>query len=98
MSWTCEPNLQSFSEDSTMFCPKCSEAQVSENTRFCKRCGFRLEPVRDLIAVEAITESRGERPLPQQSHISIGAGLMFIGSVVAMFWARTHLGADGDRV
>jgi hypothetical protein len=79
-----------------MFCPKCSEAQVSEDVRFCKRCGFRLEAVQDLIASEAVSKSRADSLLPKQKDISIGASLMFIGSVVAMFWAQAHLGADGD--
>lgn len=77
-----------------MFCPKCSEAQVSEDTRFCKRCGLRLDAVQNLIANEAVSESDGR--LPRQRDISIGAGLMYIGSVVAMVWSRAHLGADGD--
>lgn len=79
-----------------MFCPRCSEAQISEAVRFCKRCGFRLEAVQDLIASEAISESRADGLLPQQKDISIGAGLMFIGSVVAMAWSRAHRGGDGD--
>lgn len=79
-----------------MYCPKCSEAQVSENVRFCKRCGLPLEAVQDLIASEERSTSRVDGLLLKQKDISIGAGLMYIGSLVAMFWARSHLGADGD--
>ena len=80
-----------------MFCPKCSEAQVSEDVHFCKRCGFRLEAVQDLIASDAIlSESRADGLLPRQKDISIGAGLMFIGSLVAMLWYEGHLGGDRD--
>jgi hypothetical protein len=76
-----------------MFCPKCSEAQVSDDVRFCKRCGLPLEAVHELIANEAVTESEGSLP---QRYISIGAALMFIGSAIAMFWYRSHLGGDSD--
>lgn len=33
-----------------MFCPRCGQQQVSENTRFCSRCGFLLEIVAEVLA------------------------------------------------
>jgi hypothetical protein len=33
-----------------MFCPRCGQQQVSENTRFCSRCGFLLETVAEVLA------------------------------------------------
>ena len=33
-----------------MFCPHCGQQQVSENTRFCSRCGFLLELVAEVLA------------------------------------------------
>ena len=33
-----------------MYCPNCSQQQVSEEVRFCSRCGFSLIAVRELIA------------------------------------------------
>ena len=33
-----------------MYCPKCSQQQVSDEVRFCSRCGFSLSAVRELIA------------------------------------------------
>lgn len=79
-----------------MFCPRCSEAQISEDVRFCKRCGLRLEVVHALVSEEATSASRPESFLPKQKDISIGAALMFIGSVVAMLWAVAHRGGDAD--
>ena len=32
-----------------MYCPKCSQQQVSEEVRFCSRCGFLLTGVAELI-------------------------------------------------
>jgi hypothetical protein len=53
-----------------MYCPKCSQEQVSDEMCFCSRCGFSLIAVRELIAsgtglVEPAAEkaqlSRGQR-------------------------------------
>jgi hypothetical protein len=33
-----------------MFCPQCGQQQVSEETRFCSRCGFQLGLVSQLLA------------------------------------------------
>jgi hypothetical protein len=37
-----------------MYCPKCSQQQVSEQQRFCSRCGFPLSGVADLIATGGV--------------------------------------------
>ena len=33
-----------------MFCPRCGQEQISEETRFCSRCGFMLTMVSEIIA------------------------------------------------
>ena len=40
-----------------MYCPKCSQQQVSEEVRFCSRCGFQLSAVRELIARDGVLEA-----------------------------------------
>jgi hypothetical protein len=40
-----------------MFCPKCSQQQVSETVRYCSRCGFLLE------GVSAVVASGGQLPM-----------------------------------
>ncbi len=35
-----------------MFCPKCSQQQTSATVRFCPRCGFQLEVVKELLATD----------------------------------------------
>jgi hypothetical protein len=82
-----------------MFCPKCSQAQVSEQVRFCSRCGFRLDAVKELIENDALAEkprAHAETSLPPQKDISIGAALMFIGGIVAMMWGKAAGGRDAD--
>jgi len=75
-----------------MFCPKCSYPQSSENLLFCSRCGFALEEVRELVEqenkdVNDTGKSASKSLLPKQKDISIGAGLMFAGGLVAIIWA-----------
>jgi hypothetical protein len=73
-----------------MFCPKCSQVQPSNHPRFCSRCGFRLDDVRSLIehdeALATLERPSAESLLPRQKDLSIGAGLMFIGGIVAVLW------------
>ncbi len=40
-----------------MYCPRCGQ-QVIENTRFCSRCGFRMEAVQELITTEHLYVAR----------------------------------------
>lgn len=44
-----------------MYCPQCSQQQLSEEMRFCSRCGFALGGVRDLV-VSATKIAKPERP------------------------------------
>ncbi len=37
-----------------MFCPNCSQSQVSDEIRFCSRCGFPLSVVAELISNDGI--------------------------------------------
>src|SRR5215213_2572048 len=35
-----------------MFCPKCGQQQSSNEVRFCSRCGFQLEVVKELLITD----------------------------------------------
>jgi len=37
-----------------MYCPKCSQQQISDNIRYCSRCGFPLNVVVDLLAYDGV--------------------------------------------
>ena len=37
-----------------MHCPKCGQQQISEQTRFCSRCGFLLTGIAEVVANEGI--------------------------------------------
>jgi hypothetical protein len=37
-----------------MFCPKCGQRQSSDGVRFCSRCGFQLEVVKELLLTDGV--------------------------------------------
>ena len=55
--------------DVPMFCPQCGHHQVSNDMRFCARCGLPLELVTDLVASSGTQFQREKRELT-------GIGLM----------------------
>ena len=71
-----------------MFCPHCGNEILSERVRFCTRCSFPLTMVKELVVTEAAKskaeEEKKNHPL-RQIDISLGAGLMIIGLINAIF-------------
>ena len=55
-----------------MYCPKCSQQQVSDEVRFCSRCGFQLSAVRELIARDGALEALEVRAMRRQLSPSLG--------------------------
>ena len=43
-----------------MFCPRCGQQQVSDQTKFCSRCGFQLGLVGELLDHEGFLPQLGE--------------------------------------
>lgn len=64
-----------------MFCPKCSQEQVSDETRFCSRCGFQLNIVKALLAEDSLPQAaeiqKQDRSLRRRD-LTIGAAIMFV--------------------
>lgn len=63
-----------------MFCPNCSQQQVSDETRFCSRCGFQLGVVKALLASEpgGAAPARAADPARRVKDMTVGAALMFL--------------------
>jgi hypothetical protein len=60
-----------------MFCPKCSQPQVSDETQYCPRCGLPLGDVKRVLEGGAV--GRGESELsPRQRGVRQGATLMLL--------------------
>jgi hypothetical protein len=69
-----------------MYCPKCSQQQISDEMRFCSRCGFSLAAVRDLIdgsneAVELTGKTQSEKVARSPKSVRRGAWLI-LASVI----------------
>ena len=82
-----------------MFCPKCSQEQVSDETRFCSRCGFPLNAVKALLADEEGGTGTGA---VKQGHIkqdvTIGAGFMFAVALLIAAFTVTMPPAHSSRI
>jgi hypothetical protein len=67
-----------------MYCPKCGHQQVSEDMRFCSRCGFQLTGVAELLAAggeASVSPGQPQKRLPRISRR--GARLLFFSIVTA---------------
>lgn len=85
-----------------MYCPKCSEAQTSEETRFCSRCGLSLDGLKEMISGEGQMRARRESRVelsPRQRGVRQGVMLMLLSVILipayvllsALFPANDHL-------
>ncbi|MBC7928985.1 MAG: zinc ribbon domain-containing protein [Rubrivivax sp.] len=71
-----------------MFCPKCGQQQISDNTRFCSRCGLAVSGLAEWVAGGGVLAARAEAApaavvQPRRKGMTRGAKLMFF-SVVLM--------------
>ena len=73
-----------------MYCPNCSQEQVSDEMRFCSRCGFSLSAVRELVSSgNALAEKgagaqTGERSCGQKA-VRRGAWIMLASLAFTLF-------------
>lgn len=86
-----------------MFCPKCSQQQVSEEASYCSRCGFALAGVSELIAHDGLLPARTDDEAQwwlsrrQKKHLWGGAILLLLGVVLTLFMsAFDDIGAPGE--
>jgi hypothetical protein len=88
-----------------MYCPKCSQQQISEETRFCSRCGFQLDAVKTLLAEDRNILAAGEaapqsRLTPARKRdILLGATAMLVASIsIALLMVSTVAGTPLQAV
>jgi len=71
-----------------MYCPKCGQQQISDEMRFCSRCGLALSGLTEWLAGGSMPANRGDEapasPLtsPRRRGIRRGAKLMFLSGVL----------------
>ena len=66
-----------------MFCPKCSRQQISDNVRFCSRCGFQLTVVKAILVADGGSSSKTSWSISvdrsrRKRDMAIGAALMCV--------------------
>jgi hypothetical protein len=80
-----------------MYCPRCSQQQVSDDVRFCSRCGFQLGIVKALLAESSDALAVTEEPKAQAKVFSrrkqdllLGATFMYGAAavVVQLSWVQ----------
>jgi hypothetical protein len=75
-----------------MYCPQCGQQQLSENMRFCSRCGFSLRVVCELLDNGGVLMERPDKELdsrlsPRQKGVRLGALLMLTSLLIALIQA-----------
>lgn len=70
-----------------MFCPKCGQQQSSDSVRFCSRCGFQLEVVKELLATDGViawpeAETYSDQRSARNRGIRQGVMLMLLTALV----------------
>ena len=83
-----------------MFCPKCSRQQISENVRFCSRCGFQLSVVKALLVADDTSLSQTSlSAVPdrwrRKREMIIGAMLMCVFALHTA-WTTEDLSLDRE--
>lgn len=82
-----------------MYCPQCGQQQVSDNLRFCSRCGFPLEGVLQLLgsggALPMYQPATGPREMSaRRKGVRQGAMLFLAGAVLVpmlgVIYSFTH--------
>jgi hypothetical protein len=70
-----------------MYCPQCGQQQVSDELRFCSRCGFQLNGVTELLATGGLLpglEKKSDRKprSPRYEGVRQGTLIMFVAMVL----------------
>ena len=68
-----------------MYCPNCGQQQISDEMRFCSRCGLALSGLVEWLASGRLPAQRGDEPdvlSPRRKAMRRAAKLMFLGGVL----------------
>ena len=80
-----------------MYCPQCSQQQISDEMRFCSRCGFPLAAVKELVLTGG--EVNVEPPIQSSSKGFRGAkkaAWIMIASLFVLFIVGLFVAIDDD--
>jgi endogenous inhibitor of DNA gyrase (YacG/DUF329 family) len=79
-----------------MFCPNCGQQQVSEEMRFCSRCGLALSGLAEWLGGGLLVRRTEETPTPSRRRKAIrrAAKLMFLSAVIFPIFLAISIGVD----
>lgn len=70
-----------------MYCPKCAQPQVIEETQFCSHCGLSLNNLKEMVLADGKakleqSEQAGPKYSPQQKGVRQGVTLMLLSVIL----------------
>lgn len=81
-----------------MHCPKCGQQQVSDEIRYCSRCGFFLTGVAEIVSNDGIlpghTLSKNVKT-PLKQGVKQGAFIFILGLVFVPIWVLFLVASNG---
>src|ERR1044071_7894427 len=80
-----------------MYCPRCGQQQLSDEVRFCSRCGLPLAGVAPLISAASVDAAGGPRKgilAGKRPGVRRGAKLMFFSVVLFPIFFAMAIAAD----
>ena len=84
-----------------MYCPKCGQQQMADNTRFCSRCGLPIDGLGQWLAGEAPPAQRdiglAVAVSPRRKGIRRGAKIMFLSAVLTPLFLIMGIIADAGE-
>ena len=76
-----------------MFCPRCSQEQISEETKFCSRCGFPLGLISEILAYggflpQLAETKKNKKRLTRKNGLYFSLfWFMLFSMILTLFWA-----------
>jgi hypothetical protein len=61
-----------------MYCPKCSQPQVTEETQFCSHCGLSLNNLKEIVSAGGVTKDSVNERSPRQKGMRQGVFLIML--------------------
>jgi hypothetical protein len=81
-----------------MYCPRCSQQQVTDDASFCSRCGFQLGVVKELLVTDGALPARAKdfqsRSAPGRRGARLGAKLIFFSLISLPLFIALSVNAD----
>lgn len=68
-----------------MFCPRCGQEQISNQTRFCSRCGLLMSGMEEIVAnggVLQVYDPQAKAPSARKRGVKQGGAMILLGAFV----------------